>query len=209
MTDLADRNADRNADRDADGDAGPPAVPRHRRRRLWIGALVLVLVVATAGFVLARRLGGGDDDAHQSALVGRAAPALSGTTLDGQPFDLAGWHGSVVLVNLWASWCAPCQREMPLLVSAYSALQDRGLRMVGVDVRDGAVQARQFLARYGASWPSVTDTGGSLAVDWGTFGLPETYLVGPDGTVVAKSVGVVTPSWIDDHVVPLLGRADR
>jgi cytochrome c biogenesis protein CcmG/thiol:disulfide interchange protein DsbE len=179
------------------------------RRRLWLGALVLVLVVATAGFVLARRLGGRGDAAHESVLVHRTAPALAGATLDGRRFDLADWRGSVVLVNLWGSWCAPCRQEMPVLVSAYTALQARGLRMVGVDVKDGAVQARQFLAQYGAGWPSVPDPRGEHAVDWGTFGLPETYLVDRDGRVAAKSVGVVTPSWIDDHVVPLLARADR
>ena len=193
-----------------DPPAGSPPVERPRtRRRLWLGALVLVRVVATAGFVLARRLGGGDDAAQESVLVGHAAPPLAGTTLDGQQFDLSAWRGSVVLVNLWGSWCAPCQQEMPLLVSAYSALQPRGLRMVGVDVKDGAVQARQFLSREGATWPSVADPDSAHAVDWGTFGLPETYLLDRSGRVVAKSVGIVTPSWIDDHVVPLLARGDR
>jgi cytochrome c biogenesis protein CcmG/thiol:disulfide interchange protein DsbE len=192
-----------------DSPTDSPTAPAGRsRRRLWVGALVLVLVVAAAGFVLARRLAG-DDAAQESVLVGRPAPVLAGTTLDGQPFDLAGWRGSVVLVNLWGSWCAPCQQELPVLVSAYDALQPRGLKLVGVDVKDGAVQARDFLARQGASWPSVADPDSAHAVDWGAFGLPETYLVDRNGRVVAKSVGVVTPSWIDDHVVPLLARADR
>jgi cytochrome c biogenesis protein CcmG/thiol:disulfide interchange protein DsbE len=180
-------------------DARPP----RRRRRLW-GALVLVLVVALAGFVLARRLGS-DPAGGESVLVGHPAPALAGSTLDGARFDLAEWRGQVVLVNVWGSWCYPCRQEQPLLSAAYSGLHPRGLRMVGIDVRDRTADARAFLAQYGrAPWPSVADPDGEHAVDWGTFALPETYLIGPDGRVIAKSVGPVTTDWIDREVVPRL-----
>jgi cytochrome c biogenesis protein CcmG/thiol:disulfide interchange protein DsbE len=185
---------------------GAPARPRRRRRR---AALVLVLVVAAAGFVLARQLGS-NPDGGEAVLVGHPAPALSGSTLEGRRFDLAGWRGSVVLVNVWGSWCAPCRQEQPLLAAAYSSLRARGLRMVGIDVKDRAGEARAFLARYGrATWPSVADPDGEHAVDWGTFALPETYVVGRDGTVVAKSVGPVTADWIDRSVLPLLGAGSR
>jgi cytochrome c biogenesis protein CcmG/thiol:disulfide interchange protein DsbE len=183
-------------------------VPRRRRRRTW-GALVLVLVVAAAGFALARQLGS-DPDAGESVLVGHPAPALSGRTLDGARFDLARWRGEIVLVNVWGSWCGPCRQEQPLLAAAYSSLQARGLHMVGIDVKDRTADARAFLATYGqATWPSVADPDGAHAVDWGTFALPETYLVGRDGTVVAKSVGPVTADWIDREVVPLLRAGSR
>jgi cytochrome c biogenesis protein CcmG, thiol:disulfide interchange protein DsbE len=186
--------------------AGAPARPRRRRLR---AALLLVLVVAAAAFVLARRLGS-DPDGGESVLVGHPAPALSGSTLDGARFDLADWRGQVVLVNVWGSWCYPCRQEQPLLAAAYSSLRPRGLRMVGIDVKDRAADARAFLAQYGrAPWPSVADPDGEHAVDWGTFALPETYLVGPDGTVVAKSVGPVTTDWIDREVVPRLRTATR
>jgi cytochrome c biogenesis protein CcmG/thiol:disulfide interchange protein DsbE len=179
---------------------------RPRRRRLW-GALLLVLVVAVAAFVLARQLGS-DPDGGESVLVGHPAPALTGSTLDGARFDLADWRGQVVLVNVWGSWCYPCRQEQPLLAAAYSSLHARGLRMVGIDVRDRTADARAFLARYGrAAWPSVADPDGEHAVDWGTFALPETYLVGADGTVLAKSVGPVTADWIDREVVPRLRAA--
>jgi cytochrome c biogenesis protein CcmG/thiol:disulfide interchange protein DsbE len=174
-----------------------------RRRRRWLGVLLLVALVAATGGVLAVRLGGGGT--APAALVGQHAPALRGTTLDGTAFDLADWRGSPVLVNLWGSWCGPCRDELPLLADADSALAPHGLRMVGIDVRDPAGSATSFLAGFpGVSWPSVTDPGGERAVDWGALGLPETYLVDRNGTVVAKSVGVVTPAWIDRYVVPLL-----
>jgi cytochrome c biogenesis protein CcmG/thiol:disulfide interchange protein DsbE len=180
-------------------------VTRSRRRRWWSVAL-LVAVVAVAGFVLAGRLGDGEA-VQPSALVGRAAPELRGTTLDGAPFDLADWRGQVVLVNVWGSWCGPCRQELPLLASAYSTLQQRGLHVVGIDVRDQPGAAREFLQQHGnPGWPSVQDPDGERAVDWGTFALPETYLVGPDGSVVAKAFGALDARWIDETVVPLLAR---
>jgi cytochrome c biogenesis protein CcmG/thiol:disulfide interchange protein DsbE len=185
---------------------GPSAV---RRRRRWWRAVALVAVVAVAGFVLAARLASGGA-AQPSALVGRPAPELRGTTLDGAPFDLADWRGEVVLVNIWGSWCGPCRTELPLLANAYATLQQRGLHVVGIDVRDDTGTARDFLQRHGnATWPSVQDPDGERAVDWGTFALPETYLVGPDGTVVAKAVGALDARWIDDTVVPLLTGGTR
>lgn len=189
----------------------PVEDPRPRRRRRLVGGLVLAALVAVVAAVLVPRLGGPDN--QPAVLVGHRAPSLQGQTLDGGRFDLTDWRGSVVLVNVWGSWCYPCRQEQPLLASAYAALQPRGLRMVGIDVRDPAGAAKAFLAQYGgaaagnAPWPSVVDPDGAHAVDWGTYALPETYLIGPDGTVVAKSTGVVTPQWIDEHVVPLLGRA--
>jgi cytochrome c biogenesis protein CcmG, thiol:disulfide interchange protein DsbE len=178
-----------------------PAPPR-RRRRLWAAGL-LVAVVALAAFVLVGRLGG--TAVQPAVLVGRPAPALAGDTLDGSRFDLAAWRGQVVLVNVWGSWCGPCRQEAPLLAAAQSGLASRGLHVVGIDVRDRPQDARDFLGTYGgAGWPSVVDPDGALAVDWGTYALPESYVVDRGGVVVAKSTGPVTADWIDRAVVHLL-----
>ncbi|MDK3257574.1 TlpA family protein disulfide reductase [Blastococcus capsensis] len=183
---------------------GVSSEPAPRRRR-WPAVLVFVTVVALVGGLFAARLGG-DSPASTSALIGQPAPPLAGETLDGSRFDLADWRGEVVLVNLWASWCEPCRREHPLLTSTAASLGPRGLRIVGVDVRDDPDDARAFLAEFGgARWPTVTDPEGTHAVAWGTFALPETYLVGRDGTVVAKTIGEVDADWITEQVVPLLG----
>lgn len=178
-------------------------VPAPVRRRRWPRALALLLVVALLGLVLASRLGGAAP--VRSVLVGQPAPPLAGTALDGTPFDLADLRGEVVLVNVWASWCVPCQREQPVLVAAERELGPRGLELVGIDVRDEVPDALAFQEQYGgAPWPSVQDPDGRRAVDWGTFALPETYLVGRDGTIVSKAVGELDAAWIRDNVTPLL-----
>lgn len=184
--------------------AAPEAAPDPpRARRRWGRLLVLLVAVGTAGALLASRLDG--PEPVRSVLLGGPAPALQGTTLDGAPFDLGDWRGQVVLVNVWASWCVPCQREQPLLASAYEQLNPQGLQMVGINVKDSPDQARAFMAEYGqARWPSVADPDGRRAVDWGTFALPETYLVDRAGTVVAKAVGELDAGWIQDNVVPAL-----
>lgn len=178
-----------------------PALPPRRRR---VGRLVLLLLtVGLVALVFVSRLGG--TAPVRSVLIGKNAPPLTGQTLDGAPFDLSAWRGKVVLVNVWASWCVPCQREQPLLVSAYRELAPRGLQIVGIDVRDTPQAAKRFTARYGqAPWPSVDDQDGRRAVEWGTFALPETYLVDANGTIVRKAVGMLDASWIAANVAPML-----
>jgi cytochrome c biogenesis protein CcmG/thiol:disulfide interchange protein DsbE len=181
----------------------PPTLPGGTaRRRLW-RVLALVMVVSVLFLVLVTRLEG--QPPTRSVLLDGPAPDLQGRTLDGTTFDLADWRGEVVLVNVWASWCVPCQQEQPLLVSSYRELAPRGLQIVGINVRDKPEEARAFMQEFGqAPWPSVQDPDGRRAVDWGTFALPETYLVDADGTVVAKAVGELDAAWIQQNVTPLL-----
>jgi cytochrome c biogenesis protein CcmG/thiol:disulfide interchange protein DsbE len=175
-----------------------------RRGRRWLllvpallGALALTVPLALA---LGRPSG-----AAPSAIVDRPAPALAGPTLDGGHVDLADLRGSVVLVNVWASWCAPCREEMPLLDEAAREWGPQGLRMIGIDVNDDDETARQFLAGLGGtSFPSIADADGRLALEWGTTGVPETFVVDRDGTVVAKRFGAVTPTWLAEEVLPRL-----
>lgn len=180
-----------------------PAADRRRSRRRWCKALAFALVLALAGLVLVSQLQG--PQPTRSVLINKPAPGLTGTTLQQQPFDLSTWRGEVVLVNVWASWCVPCQREQPLLVQTAQELGPLGLRIVGINVRDTVTAAREFQQKYGdGDWPSVQDPDGERAVDWGTFALPETYLVNRDGIIVAKAVGELESAWIQDHVRPLL-----
>ena len=145
--------------------AAPPAPDRPLTSRLgrppaWAGLVALALV---AGVVAACATGGVATSPGASViqigspLIGKPAPALAGTTLDGAPFDLASLRGSPVLVNFWASWCGPCRDEFPLLAAAEKRHAAEGLKVVGVLFKDDAAPARAFVADEKADWPTVAD----------------------------------------------------
>ncbi|MGY1840554.1 MULTISPECIES: TlpA family protein disulfide reductase [unclassified Modestobacter] len=176
-----------------------------RGRRWWL--LVPALLAALALTVPLALALGRPGAAAPAAILDRPAPALSGPTLDGGHVDLADLRGSVVLVNVWASWCAPCREEMPLLDQVAREWEPQGLRIVGIDVNDDDDAARRFLAGLGGtSFPSIADADGRLALEWGTAGVPETFVVDRDGTVVAKRFGAVTAAWLAEEVLPRLGQ---
>ena len=188
---------------DAAAAAAPPPTP-HRRRRRLVGITALAALAALAGVIFSVGFGR-DPSVVRSVLLNKPAPPLHGVTLDGGPLDLDSYRGKVVLVNVWASWCAACRAEHPVLVGAQHAYAARGLRIVGVDMSDKLADARRFLSDMGGvNYPSVRDPNAQIAISWGTFGVPETYVVDPTGRIREKAVGAVTTGWIDRHVVPLL-----
>jgi len=144
------------------------------------------------------RLGSGDPSSIPSALIGRPAPqtalpALQGLTIDGAPvpgLDPAVFKGKVSVVNVWASWCVPCHDEAPLLVALS---RDKRLQVIGINYKDAPDNARRFLGRYGNPYGIVgVDGNGRAAIEWGVYGVPETFIVGRQGTIVYKMVGPVT-----------------
>lgn len=172
------------------------------RTRRWLVALPLIgFGVVAALFLL--RLYGGDPSKIPSALIGRQAPqtalpALEGLTRDGAAvpgLDPAAFKGKVSVVNVWASWCVPCHDEAPLLIKLG---QDKRLQLVGINYKDTPDNARRFLGRYGNPFGIVgIDGNGRAAIEWGVYGVPETFIVGREGTIVYKMVGPVTPENID------------
>ncbi|MGI5187223.1 cytochrome c-type biogenesis CcmF C-terminal domain-containing protein [Promicromonospora sp. CA-289599] len=130
------------------------------------------------------------------------APALAGEGLDGHEYDVAELRGSVVLVTAWASWCAPCRDEMPVLVDAQEELADAGLEVLGINVRDLPGPARRFATEHELSFPSIVDQQGTMSVAWGLRGVPVTYLVDREGRLVEQHPGPVTAEWIDTVVEP-------
>jgi cytochrome c biogenesis protein CcmG/thiol:disulfide interchange protein DsbE len=145
----------------------------------------------------------GDPSRIPSALIGRPAPqtalpALQGLVADGSPvpgLDPNVFKGKVSLVNVWASWCVPCHDEAPLLTQLR---QDKRLQLVGINYKDAPDNARRFLGRYGNPFGIVgVDGNGRAAIEWGVYGVPETFIVGRDGKIAYKLVGPVTPENID------------
>jgi cytochrome c biogenesis protein CcmG/thiol:disulfide interchange protein DsbE len=152
-------------------------------------ALTLLLVAACGGNAAAPP--GSSVVTIGSPLIGRPAPALAGTTLDGGSFDLAATKGSPVLVNFWASWCGPCRDEFPLLADAAARHAAEGLVVVGVLYKDEADPARAFVAEQGASWPTVSDPDRSVGAAWKVLAPPQTFFVDRNGIIRDVQVGQV------------------
>jgi cytochrome c biogenesis protein CcmG/thiol:disulfide interchange protein DsbE len=191
-----------------DVETAPDTTPEAPRRGLRVLVLLPVLVFLGLAGLFGIRLFAGDPARIPSALIGQAAPAselppLPGLVQAGQP--VPGWSsaelaGRVTLVNIWASWCAPCQEEHPTLMQLAS---DRSIRLVGLNYKDKTENARRFLGTFGNPFAAVgTDPSGTIAIDWGVYGVPETFVIGPDGRVRFKQVGPLTaanlPAFLDE-----------
>ena len=172
------------------------------QRRSWLMALPLVAFAALAA-VFWFRLGSGDPSRIPSALIGHPAPqtalpplqglVVGGTQVPG--LDPAAFKGKVSVVNVWASWCVPCHDEAPLLIELG---KDKRLQLVGINYKDAPDNARRFLGRYGNPFSVVgVDGNGRGSIEWGVYGVPETFVVGREGTIVYKMVGPVTPANFD------------
>lgn len=183
-------------------------------RRSWLVALPLIAFIALAGLFWFR-LGSGDPSRIPSALIGRAAPQtklppLEGLAIDGAQvtgLDPAAFKGEVTVVNVWASWCVPCHDEAPLFLQL---AQDKRIRIVGINYKDAQDNARRFLGRYGNPFSAVgVDANGRASIEWGVYGVPETFIVGRDGNIAYKLIGPVTPENLDSVLKAQIEKALR
>ena len=140
-----------------------------------------------------------------SPLVGKPAAPFALTTFDGKPVSLEALRGKVVVVNFWASWCVPaCYDEAPSLERAWQAYRDRGVVLIGVNIQDKEEPARRFLAQFRHTFPNAPDPAGRVSVDYGVYGVPETFFIDRTGRVRFKQVGGVTDEIMKQQVEKLL-----
>jgi cytochrome c biogenesis protein CcmG/thiol:disulfide interchange protein DsbE len=181
------------------------------RRRI----IVLVPLVVFLGLVLLFliRLYAGDPSRIPSALIGHPAPQTSLPPVTGLEHDGAavpgidpmGFKGAVTVVNVWASWCVPCHDEAPLLMQL---AHDPRLHVVGINYKDEPQNARRFLGRYGNPFAAAgADRSGRASIEWGVYGVPETFVVGRDARIAYKLVGPITPDNLDSVLKPEIEKA--
>ena len=136
------------------------------------------------------------------------APDLVGTTLDGEQFSLADHRGEVVVLNVWASWCAPCRAEAPMLAAAARDLGPSGVQFVGLDTRDSDTSARGFVDRFAIPYPNVIDRDGQLQLLFSDTlppqAIPSTLVIDRAGRVAARALGLISESSLLGIVEPLL-----
>jgi cytochrome c biogenesis protein CcmG, thiol:disulfide interchange protein DsbE len=188
--------------------------------RPGIGRIALAILPLAAFGLLAclfyLRLDSGDPSRIPSALIGRPAPLdplppLDGLMRDGVPVPGLGADdlksGKVSVVNVFASWCGPCREEHPVLATIAA---DPSIRLVGINYKDEPDNARRFLGGLGNPYAAVgVDAKGRTAIDWGVYGVPETFIVGPDGTIRYKFVGPLSPSALEATLKPEIDKARK
>ncbi|KQM31530.1 thiol:disulfide interchange protein [Rhizobium sp. Leaf68] len=194
-------------------DTKAPPPPTSRGRSRYLLALLPLLVFGGFAAIAAKMLyeqdvNGLDVSAIPSALIGTKAPALALPPLEGSNVPAltdAAITGKLTLVNVFASWCVPCRQEHPMLKELS---KDKRLNIVGINYKDKADNAVRFLGELGNPYAAIgTDPNGRAAIDWGVYGIPETYLVGPDGTILYKKVGPIDVTTYERELIPAIESA--
>ena len=172
-----------------------------------------LLAMAALGALFYARLGAGDASKIPSALIGRPAPVFALRSLDGSAeitqASLATGH--VTLVNVFASWCVPCHAEHPTLMQLASdpGLRARGVRVVGIAYKDALENTRRFLGAKGNPFAEVAiDDTGRTGIDWGVYGVPESFVVRGDGVIAYKFTGPMTPADVEQVIKPEIMKAE-
>ena len=181
------------------------------RRRVIVLAPLVVFLALVALFLI--RLYSGDPSRIPSALIGHPAPQtdlppVAGLERNGAAvpgIDAASFKGAVTVVNVWASWCVPCHDEAPLLMRL---AQDSRFRVIGINYKDEPDNARRFLGRYGNPFAAAgADLNGRAGIEWGVYGVPETFVVGRDARIAYKLVGPITADNLNTVLKPEIDKA--
>lgn len=186
--------------------------PQRNRARY---ALALIPLMVFAGFAAVagkmlydQDVNGLDVSAIPSALIGKKAPSLNLPPLEGSntaALTDEALKGKLTLVNVFASWCVPCRQEHPILSEL---AKDSRLNIVGINYKDRNDNALRFLGELGNPFNAIgLDPNGKAAIDWGVYGIPESYLVGPDGTILYKKVGPFDERSLTQDLLPAIEKA--
>jgi cytochrome c biogenesis protein CcmG, thiol:disulfide interchange protein DsbE len=182
--------------------------PEARPSRRWIALLPLAFFLVLAGVFFAQLMSGRDTSMVPSALIGSPAPQTNLPPIDGlglPGLESSAFAGKVTLVNVFASWCAPCRQEHPVLMEL---AKDGRFVVAGLNYKDQPENARRFLGDLGNPYSAIgRDEKGRTAIDWGVYGVPETFVVGSDGKIAYKHVGPLDPESAEKVLMPQVEKA--
>lgn len=161
----------------------------------WRRLLVTLVIIVPMLWLLA--FGFSRDPRHiSSPLVARQAPPFELTLFDGNKISLNDLRGKAVFLNFWASWCAPCRVEARDLEAAWQQLKDKNIVFLGIDLQDSERNAIDFLKEYNVTYPNGQDASGKIAVDYGVWGIPESFFIDPQGQITYKHVGGIRAATV-------------
>ena len=168
-------------------------------RRRWI---IAAAILAPAVAILALLAYGFTTEPRYipSPLVAKPAPPFTMTLFDGGVLRLEELRGKVVFVNFWASWCVPCREEARDLEAAWRAYKTRDVMFIGVNIQDKEPDARAFLHEFGITYPNGIDQGSKIAIDYGVYGIPETFFIDRDGRITYKHIGTLGAALLEAKI---------
>jgi cytochrome c biogenesis protein CcmG, thiol:disulfide interchange protein DsbE len=184
-----------------------PATMRDRILPLFALALVLTLIAFLAYSLYtpsSSSLGAGgrvNATGTMTFLGDRDAPSFTLTTFGDESVSLDDYEGNYVVINFWSSWCPPCRDEAPMLSAFHESIEGENVVLLGVAIWDREVDSLNFMRQYGLEFTNLFDQRGSVVIDYGVYGVPETYFIGPDGTLLGKYRG---PLESAQHIRDLL-----
>lgn len=167
------------------------------------GLIIVALIVAFAIYEVSRH-GSGPSQPGQPAVAHSVAPDFSLQDLNGQPLNLADYRGKIVVLDFWATWCAPCRDEIPHLVQLQDKYRDQGLQLVGISMDDGAKPVREFYQQFKMNYPVALGNEKVAEAYGGILGLPIAFLIGRDGRIQAKYTGEVNMSVLEQEIKMLV-----
>lgn len=162
-----------------------------RTRRLVITFLVIAPILALLAFGFTR-----DAKYIRSPLLAKPAAPFTVTLFDGKKVALEDLRGKAVFLNFWASWCTPCRDEARDLESAWQKVKDKDRVFLGVALQDNDKDSREFLKEFDVTYPNGKDESGKIAVDYGTWGIPESFFIDPQGRITYKHVGGIRAALV-------------